>query len=189
MDDAPVATRRSMAVGLALATALGAGLVATVFAAIVLLVARAASDFLDRVDLVGPAVLAEWEGRITWFLAFVVVAITIRAGVVLAAPDVTAGRIWGAVLAGVGAGVLLVSSPFWPAAAVGVGWGLGIGRTPIEWGAAGAIGVAVALFGFAAEVTSLVDAVVSGFVAAAIVALLLAVADLVRGRVRPTDDA
>lgn len=182
MHEATKESRRAWPLGAALALAVGAGIVATAFAGIVLVVTRAAFAFADRVDLVRPVDLSRWEGRITWALAFCVVAIAIRAGVVLAAPDTPTPRVWASVLVGLGAGLVLVASPYWPAAAVGAGWGFGLGRTPVEMGVAGGVGVVVALLGFATDVVDTLDAAVAGTIGAVIVAVALGVAHLVADR-------
>lgn len=180
-ESAPSTQRRTWPLGAGLAMAVGAGIVASLFAAIVLLVAQAALSFLDRVDLVDPVVLATWEGWVVWLLALAVVAIVIRAGAVLTS-DTPEVRKWGAILVGLGVGLVLAASPFWPAAAVGAGWGVGIGRNLQEIGVATGIGIVVALFGFATDVATLLEATVQGIVAAAIVALLLTVAALAHDR-------
>ncbi len=173
--------RRLWPVGAALAMAVGAGIAATVFSAVVILVARAGSSFLDRVDLVAPVVLERWEGRLVWLLAIVVVAISIRAGIVLGS-DVPAARVWSAMLIGLGFGLVLSSSPLWPAAAAGAGWGFGIGRNPVEMASAAGAGLVVTLFGYGVEEGSLTDSAVQGVIAMAIVALLLTAAAMIRDR-------
>lgn len=180
-ESAPKTQRRTWPLGAGLAMAVGAGVVASLFAAVVLLVTRAAFSFLDRVDLVEGVAMAKWEDRVVWLLALAVVAIVIRAGAVLTS-DTPEVRKWGAILVGLGLGLVLAASPFWPAAAVGAGWGIGIGRNLQEIGVATGIGIVVALFGFTTDVATLLEATVQGILAAAIVALLITIAALAHDR-------
>lgn len=153
-----------------------AGAVAIPLAVLVGAVAWGGLSFLLRVDLLDPASGNTWLNRVIGLLGYAVVGVAIRFGVAGAAPATPTARRVGAVVAGLGAGILLGGSAFWPAVAVGVGWGIGIGRSPVRITAAAGIGLVVGLVGLTFEAGALTDAVVLGTIGAVAAGVLIVAA-------------
>jgi hypothetical protein len=162
-----------------------AGVIAVGLGIVVGLVVWAALGFSVRQGLIDAADAEAWLGRTTSALALASVAVAIRFGarsIAAAAPPVMA---WAGIAAGLGAGLVLWSSPWWAAAAVGVGWGVGGSRNLVRAAVSGGVGIAVALVGFGLEPATLTASVVVGIVGVAIVAATDTAAAAVAALVRP----
>jgi hypothetical protein len=172
-------------VGRALAGGVIAGVIAVGLGIVVGLVVWAALGFSVRQGLIDAADAEAWLGGTTSALALASVAVAIRFGARSIAPAAPPVMAWAGIAAGLGAGLVLWSSPWWAAAAVGVGWGVGGSRDLVRAAVSGGVGIVVALVGFGLEPATLTASVVVGIVGVAIVAATDTAAAAVAALVRP----